>query len=117
MRREKASRVTSTWDVRPWRELDVMSRSLHQTERTQAWFDGAAALSSGEALLVTRRLGGTGTDPNTFGFRWFWPSILRDRRPLGHVLQLLRSYTLSHTTKGAAEPRSLRPSTRASDVR
>src|SRR5271166_5893562 len=46
----------------------------------------AAALSSGEAILVTRRLGGTGTDPTTFGFRWFWPSILRFRRPLAHVL-------------------------------
>src|SRR5208337_1317296 len=44
------------------------------------------ALASGEAILVTRRLGGAGTDPNTFGFRWFWPSILRYRRPLTHVL-------------------------------
>ena len=25
-------------------------------------------------------------DRNTFGFRWFWPSILRYRRPLAHVL-------------------------------
>jgi subfamily B ATP-binding cassette protein HlyB/CyaB len=46
----------------------------------------AAALSSGEAILVTRRLRGAGIDPNTFGFRWFWPSILRYRRPLAHVL-------------------------------
>ena len=38
------------------------------------------------AILVTRRLGGAGVDPNTFGFRWFWPSILRYRRPLAHVL-------------------------------
>jgi ATP-binding cassette, subfamily B, bacterial HlyB/CyaB len=44
------------------------------------------ALSSGSAILVTRRLGGAGVDPNTFGFRWFWPSILRYRRPLAHVL-------------------------------
>jgi subfamily B ATP-binding cassette protein HlyB/CyaB len=46
----------------------------------------AAALSSGSAILVTRRLGGAGIDPNTFGFRWFWPSILRYKRPLAHVL-------------------------------
>ena len=38
------------------------------------------------AVLVTRRLGGAGLDPNSFGFRWFWSSILRYRRPLTHVL-------------------------------
>jgi ATP-binding cassette, subfamily B, bacterial HlyB/CyaB len=48
--------------------------------------DQAETLSSGSAVLVTRRLGGAGSDPNTFGFRWFWPSILRYRRPLAHVL-------------------------------
>jgi subfamily B ATP-binding cassette protein HlyB/CyaB len=42
--------------------------------------------SSGEIVLITRRLGGAGVDPNTFGFRWFFPSILRYRRPLAHVL-------------------------------
>ena len=46
----------------------------------------AAELSTGTALLVTRRLGGAGIDPTTFGFRWFWPSILRYRRPLAHVV-------------------------------
>lgn len=45
-----------------------------------------AALSSGEVVLVTRRLGGAGTDPRTFGFRWFLPSILRYRRPLAQVV-------------------------------
>ena len=45
-----------------------------------------AALSSREVVLVTRRLGGAGADPNTFGFRWFWPSIFRYRRPLAQVL-------------------------------
>src|SRR5271166_5560447 len=45
-----------------------------------------AALSSGDLVLITRRLGGAGVDPDTFGFRWFWPSILRYRRPLAHVL-------------------------------
>ena len=44
------------------------------------------ALSSGEVVLVTRRLGGAGTNPRTFGFRWFLPSILRYRRPLAQVV-------------------------------
>jgi subfamily B ATP-binding cassette protein HlyB/CyaB len=44
------------------------------------------ALSSGMAVLVTRRRGGAGIDPHTFGFHWFWPSILRYRRPLADVL-------------------------------
>lgn len=38
------------------------------------------------AILVTRRLGGAGVDPETFGFQWFWPSIWRYRRPIAHVL-------------------------------
>ncbi len=46
----------------------------------------AQALSAGVVVLITRRLAGAGVDPNTFGFRWFWPSILRYRRPLAHVL-------------------------------
>src|SRR5579872_1963635 len=45
-----------------------------------------AGLSSGELVLITRRLGGAGVDPKTFGFRWFWPSIVRYRRSLAHVL-------------------------------
>ena len=49
-------------------------------------FDELEALGSGEVVLVTRRLGGAGFDPNTFGFRWFLPSILRYRRPLTQVL-------------------------------
>ncbi|MCA0406126.1 MAG: type I secretion system permease/ATPase, partial [Proteobacteria bacterium] len=38
------------------------------------------------AVLVTRRLGGVGVDPETFGFHWFWPSIWRYRKPIAHVL-------------------------------
>ena len=45
-----------------------------------------AEWSTGEVVLVTRRLGGAGVDPNTFGFRWFLPSIWRYRKPLAHVL-------------------------------
>ncbi len=39
-----------------------------------------------EAVLVSRKLGGTGVDPQTFSLRWFLPSIWRYRRPLAHVL-------------------------------
>ncbi|MEK8091792.1 type I secretion system permease/ATPase [Methylocystis sp. IM3] len=37
-------------------------------------------------ILVSRRLGGAGVDPQTFSLRWFLPSIWRYRKPLGHVL-------------------------------
>ncbi len=43
-------------------------------------------LSSGQIVLVTRRLGGPGFNPGTFGFRWFLPSIIRYRRPLAQVV-------------------------------
>ncbi len=39
-----------------------------------------------QAVLITRRFRGEGTDPRTFGIGWFLPSIWRYRRPLGHVL-------------------------------
>lgn len=39
-----------------------------------------------EFILVQRRLGGEGKDPRNFGFAWIWPSILRYRKPLLHVL-------------------------------
>ena len=42
--------------------------------------------SGGQALLVARRIGGAGVDPRQFSLRWFWPTIWRYRRPLGHVL-------------------------------
>ncbi len=63
------------------RLIDPVARSAREVS-----FEEAGALSSGAAILVTRRLGGAGIDPNTVGFRWFWPSILRYRRPLAHVL-------------------------------
>src|SRR5208282_1728189 len=46
----------------------------------------AEARSSGEVILITRRFGGAGVDPKSFGFRWFLPSLLRYRRPLAHVI-------------------------------
>ncbi len=39
-----------------------------------------------EAVLVSRKLGGSGIDPQTFSLRWFLPSIWRYRRSLSHVL-------------------------------
>lgn len=39
-----------------------------------------------EVILVTRRFGGEGIDPKSFGFRWFIPSVWRYRKPLAHVL-------------------------------
>lgn len=39
-----------------------------------------------KVILLSRRLGGPGVDPQTFSFRWFFPSIWRYRKPLGHVL-------------------------------
>lgn len=37
-------------------------------------------------ILITRKIGGTGADPQTFNLRWFLPSILRYRKPLAHVM-------------------------------
>ena len=45
-----------------------------------------ADLIDGEILLVTRRLGGAGFDPKTFGFAWFLPSIYRYRKALWQVV-------------------------------
>ncbi len=63
------------------RLVDPLARTVREMTLKEA-----EALSSGLAVLVGRRLGGAGIDPDTFGFRWFWPSILRYRKPLTHVL-------------------------------
>jgi ATP-binding cassette, subfamily B, bacterial HlyB/CyaB len=63
------------------RLIDPIGRAVQELS-----IEEIAALSSREVVLITRRLGGAGVDPNTFGFRWFLPSILRYRRPLAHVL-------------------------------
>ena len=63
------------------RLIDPVGRAVQELT-----IEEIADRSSGELILVTRRLGGAGVDPNTFGFRWFLPSILRYRRPLAHVL-------------------------------
>ncbi|MGO8738223.1 type I secretion system permease/ATPase [Rhodoblastus sp.] len=56
----------------------------HKTREGSA--EEIGALSSGEIVLVTRRLGGAGVDPNAFGFQWFLPSLMRYRRPLAQVV-------------------------------
>src|SRR6202020_2604341 len=63
------------------RVVDPIARTAQELS-----LEDIAALSSGELVLITRRFGGAGVDPTTFGFRWFWPSILRYRRSLAHVL-------------------------------
>ena len=37
-------------------------------------------------VIVARRLGGAGANPQTFGFWWFLPSLARYKTPLFHVL-------------------------------
>ena len=39
-----------------------------------------------QALLLARKVGGPGVNPNTFSMRWFLPTIWRYRKPLSHVL-------------------------------
>jgi subfamily B ATP-binding cassette protein HlyB/CyaB len=55
-----------------------IARELSDEEAADEW--------SGELILITRRWGGVGTDPATFGFWWFLPSISRYRKPLSQVL-------------------------------
>src|SRR5277367_437927 len=65
-----------------------MARLVDPIARTaqELSMEDIAALSSGELVLITRRFAGAGINPTTFGFRWFWPSIVRYRRSLSHVL-------------------------------
>ena len=62
------------------RLVDPVRRSAHE-----ATLEEAFGLSTGKALLVTRRLGGTGSDPSNFGFFWFLPSLWRYRKSLSQV--------------------------------
>jgi len=63
-----------------WRLLNPITQSP-----VDYALDDLVAAIKPQALLVTRRLG-VGSDPRTFGFRWFLPSLWRYRKPLGHVL-------------------------------
>ena len=62
------------------RLLDPVQRGMREMK-----VEEIAEWSTGEIVLVTRRLGGAGTDPNTFSFTWFLPSIWRYRKALGDV--------------------------------
>ncbi|MGV1948286.1 MULTISPECIES: type I secretion system permease/ATPase [unclassified Agrobacterium] len=42
--------------------------------------------ADGNFLLVQRRFAGPGATSDTFGFRWFLPSLFRYRKAFGHVL-------------------------------
>ena len=55
-----------------FRLIDPVLRVPHEADA-----EGVLAWSDGTGLLVTRRLGGAGTDPKTFGFKWFLPSLWR----------------------------------------
>lgn len=59
----------------PW---DKSFRDVTLAELGEIW--------DGELILIARRLGGAGIDPSTFGFRWFFHSVWRYRKPLTHVL-------------------------------
>lgn len=63
------------------RLIDPLTRSAHEMS-----FEEALEISDRELVLVTRRLGGAGIDPTTFGFNWFLPSLMRYRRPLAQVI-------------------------------
>ncbi|PSH62631.1 type I secretion system permease/ATPase [Phyllobacterium brassicacearum] len=58
--------------------VDFKSRDVGATELLE--------LTGGKFILVQRRFNGPGASRETFGFKWFLPSIWRYRRSLGHVL-------------------------------
>jgi subfamily B ATP-binding cassette protein HlyB/CyaB len=64
-----------------YRLVDPITR----VDREIAPSDILAEINS-SVILIGRRLGGEGSDPREFGFKWFWPSIWRYRKPLAHVL-------------------------------
>ena len=64
-----------------YRTVDPVTRV--DAERT---LDEVSAVLSSEIVLVQRRMGGPGLDPQGFSVAWFVPSIWRYRRPLAHVL-------------------------------
>jgi len=65
-------------------QLRVADPLSYTVQHTTA--EALAAEWDGEVILVTRRFGGAGVNPATFGFRWFLPSLWRYRSPLAHVL-------------------------------
>jgi ATP-binding cassette, subfamily B, bacterial HlyB/CyaB len=64
-----------------FRLIDVLKQVPKDTSSADI-----AADWDGVIILVTKRLGGIGVDPRTFGFTWFLPSVWRYRKALSHVL-------------------------------
>ncbi len=63
------------------RLIDPIDRTIHSKN-----FDEIAQIWTGLIVLITRRAGGAGADPKTFGFKWFLPSLWRYRWALFSVL-------------------------------
>lgn len=63
-----------------FRIVDPITR-LSQEIATEEVASGLLAV-----VIVQRRIGGAGVDPEMFGVRWFLPSIWRYRRALSHVI-------------------------------
>ena len=76
-----AARADDAGGVERHRLIDPVTKAYEDLTATEL-----LAKATGSAILLTRRIGGEGSDPKTFGFRWFLPSLWRYRRPLGHVL-------------------------------
>ncbi|NYT29443.1 MULTISPECIES: peptidase domain-containing ABC transporter [Rhizobium] len=64
-----------------YRVIDPVTRADRELSAAELLIETGA-----RALLVARKLGGAGTDPRTFGLKWFLPSLWRYRKPLAHVL-------------------------------
>jgi subfamily B ATP-binding cassette protein HlyB/CyaB len=64
-----------------FRVADPIRRVIQQESA-----DSVASIFGDEIILVTRRFGGVGAEPESFNFRWFLPSLWRYRKPLAHVL-------------------------------
>ena len=58
------------------RVVDVIARTASDLS-----IEDLLAQCSGTIILITRRLGGAGHEPKTFGFAWFLPSLWRYRQP------------------------------------
>ncbi len=63
------------------RFVDPVSREAVEVEESEL-----TEYVEQKLILITRKLGGAGVDPQTFNLKWFFPSIWRYRKPLAHVL-------------------------------
>ncbi|WP_149742398.1 type I secretion system permease/ATPase [Rhizobium sp. NFACC06-2] len=72
--------------------LGIASNGMHNIADPESMavrqMDIATLLEAGNGafILVQRRFAGPGVSKDTFGFRWFLPSLFRYRKALGHVL-------------------------------